>query len=90
MKRLHDDDYLIEITIRLAVHKEDAAALLSLAGPPYSDDHSEHDRIMSAVLDFVDGPIMDHNCLDYRASSIRRIASVELFDDFHSPDDLAR
>jgi len=72
MKKLHDDDYLIEITIRLAVHKKDAAALLSLAGPPNSDDHS------------------DHNCLDYRAASIRRIASVELFDDFHSPDDLAR
>jgi hypothetical protein len=89
MKKLHDDDYLIEITIRLAVDKEDAATLLALAGPPYSDDHSEQDRIMSAVLDFVDGPIMDHNRLDYRAASIRRIPTVKLFDDFESPENLA-
>ena len=44
---------------------------------------------MSAVLDFVDGPIMDHNRLDYRAASIRRIPTVKLFDDFESPEDLA-
>jgi hypothetical protein len=55
MKKLHDDDYLIEITIRLAVHKKDAAAWLSIAGPPYFDD-SEEDRIMSTVSDFVDNP----------------------------------
>jgi hypothetical protein len=88
MKKLHDDDYLIEITIRLAVHKGDAVTLLAQAGAPYSDDHSEQDRIMSAVLDFVDGPIMDHNCLDYRASSTERISSVKLFDDFPSLEDL--
>jgi hypothetical protein len=88
MKKLHDDDYLIEVTIRLAVHKEDAAALLSLAGPPYSDDHTEEERIISAVSDFVEGTIMDHNCLDYCASSTQRIPSVKLFNDFYSPEDL--
>jgi hypothetical protein len=86
MKKLHDDDYLLEITVRLAVHKRDAAALLSLAGPPYSDDDSDEERIISAVSDFVDDPIIVHNYLDFRASSIRRIPSVKLFDDFESPE----
>jgi hypothetical protein len=89
MRKLHDDDYLLEITVRLAVHKRDAAALLSLTGPRYSDDNSEEDRIISAVSDFVDEPIMDHNYLDFRASSTRRIPTVKLFDDFESPEDLA-
>jgi hypothetical protein len=80
---------LIEITIRLAVQKEDAAALLSLAGPPHSDDDSEEDRIISAVSDFVEDAIMGHKCLDYRASSIERIPTVKLFDDFYSPENLA-
>jgi hypothetical protein len=88
MKKLRDDDYLLEITVRLAVHKRDAAALLSQAGPPHGDDDSEEERIMSAVSDFVDGAIIDHNCLDYRASSTRRIASVKLFDDFESLEEL--
>lgn len=88
MKKLHDDDYLIEITVRLAVHKEDGSALLSVAGPPYNDDDNEEDRIISAVSDIVDEPIMDRNYLDFRASSTRRIPSVKLFDDFATIEDL--
>ena len=88
MKKLRDDDYLIELTIRLAVHKQDAAALLSLAGPPHSDDDSEEGRIISAVSDLVEEAIMGHNCLDYRASSTERISNVKLFDDFSSIEDL--
>jgi hypothetical protein len=89
MRKLHDDDYLLEITVRLAVHKRDAAALLSLAVPPDSDDDSEEDRVISAVTDLVDEPLIQHNCVDYRASITRRISTVKLFDDFASLEDLA-
>jgi predicted nucleotidyltransferase len=64
--------------------------LLSLTGPLYSDDHSEEDRIISAISDFVDDPIMDHDYLDFRASSTRRIPTVKLFDDFESLEDLVQ
>jgi hypothetical protein len=30
MEKLRDDDYLLEITVRVSVRKEDAAALISL------------------------------------------------------------
>ena len=38
MKKLRDDDYLIEIMIRVAVRKQDVAALLSQADIRPSDD----------------------------------------------------
>jgi hypothetical protein len=88
MKRLHNDDYLLEVRVRLAVHKRDVSALLLQAGPPYSDEASEEERVMEAVSDLVDGTIIDHRYLDYRALSTRRIRSVKLFDDFEPLEDL--
>jgi hypothetical protein len=90
MKKLRDDDYLIELTIRVAVRKQDVAALLSQADIPPSDDDSEQDRVLIAVSDLVDDTISNHDCLDFSASSAWRMPNVKAFNNFEPlEEDLA-
>jgi hypothetical protein len=90
MKKLRDDDYLVELTIRVAVRKQDVAALLSQADIPPSDDDSEQDRVLMAVSDLVDDTIINHDCLDFSASRAWRMSNVKAFNNFETlEEDLA-
>lgn len=77
---MNDDDYLMEVTVQVAVRKQDVAALLSLSSEPYSDDSDEEERVFDAVSQVIDGSVEDHKYLHYSASSICRMPSFRLFD----------
>jgi hypothetical protein len=63
MKKLRDDDYLLEITVRLSVRKENAAAVISLTERHDEDDEAEEDRILTSVLDLVDSGWLERDPL---------------------------
>lgn len=51
MKKLSNDDYLMEITFRVGVRKKDAQAITALT-EPCEDDETEQDKVLSAVMDW--------------------------------------
>jgi hypothetical protein len=88
MDQFNDDDYLLEVTFRVAVRKQDVAALLSQITPSFKDDSSEEDKVLNAVSDLFEEAIDDHDCLHYSASSVGRLPSFEVFDNFGLPGSL--
>lgn len=90
MKKLRDDDYLLEITIRASVRKENAAAVIALTEGHDEDDETEEDRILSAVLDIVDDGLLEHYPLiQYTGASAWRIPTVKHFEDFRTLGELS-
>jgi hypothetical protein len=88
MDQFNDDDYLLEITFRVAVRKQDAAALLSQTASSFDDDSSEENRVFDVVSELFEGAIDDHDYLHYSASSVGRLPSFEVFDNFCLPGSL--
>lgn len=90
MKKLRDDDYLLEITIRASVRKENAAAVIALTEGHDEDDETEEDRILSAVLDIVDDGLLEHDPLiQYTGASAWRVPTVKHFEDFRTLGELS-
>jgi hypothetical protein len=50
---LHNDDYLLEIRVRLAVRKQDAAAVIAL-GAQRKQDATELDKVGLSITDLLD------------------------------------
>jgi hypothetical protein len=82
MNKLQNDDYLLEITVRLAVRKQDAAEVIAL-GAQRKQDATELDKVGSAIVDLLDRGLVKHDKLievaQYTAS---RLSSVAKFHDF--------
>jgi hypothetical protein len=89
MKKLHDDDYLLEITVRVAVRKEDAPSVISLTESHDGDD-TEEDKIFTAILNLVDGGLLKHDpFLEHTGSSAWRVPTVKRFQDFRTLGELS-
>jgi hypothetical protein len=75
---LRVDDYLFEITVRVAVRKKHASAVISLCTSPSEEGDTEHDRVVSAVMDVVtDGLVKHEHMLDCDSSVGRRLSLKE-------------
>jgi hypothetical protein len=82
MQKLKNSDYLVEIKIRLAVRKKDAAAVIAL-GPKWKKDRTEKEKLYSAVFDLIEQGLAKHGDLVQAAQfKARRIPSVAEFHDF--------
>lgn len=83
-KTLRDDDYLLEVTVRVSARKRDAPAVMQLA-EAHEDDETEGDKVLSAVVDLLDGTFLTHDSLlDFRAATARRISTVKQFENFET------
>jgi predicted nucleotidyltransferase len=90
MKKLRDDDYLLEITIRVSVRRNYAAAVISLTERHDEDDETEEDRILTAVLDLVDSRLLEHDpLLQYAGAAVWRVPTVKHFEDFQTLGELS-
>src|SRR5260370_822098 len=84
MKKLRDDDYLLEITVRVSVRKQDATAVISLVEGD-DGDNTEEDKVLTAVLNLVDGGLLSHDpLLRYAGATAWRVPTVKHFEDFRT------
>jgi hypothetical protein len=81
MKKLKDDDYLMEITVRVAVRRRDAAKVIAL-DPTCEVAETEEDGVLSAVYDIVDDALVQHeDLISLGSSRTERVPTVALFED---------
>lgn len=57
---IKDGDYLMEVTVHIAVRKKDAAAVMALKESWELDD-TEQGKVVSAVLDVIDDALNEHS-----------------------------
>jgi predicted nucleotidyltransferase len=82
MKKLSNEDYLLEINLRVAVRKQDVIKLISQA-ERRKEDKTEEDRVLSAVIDIVDDAFASHcDLLENPALCAKRIPKIKEFEDF--------
>ena len=80
--KLCDDDYLLDVTIRVSVRKQDAAALISSASKQVHDE-TEEDRVISAILELVEQGIFENpTIVEFFGSTTRRVSTVNEFENF--------
>jgi hypothetical protein len=60
MKKLKDEDYLLRIIVRVAVRREDAAAVIALGDEWPNKQAKEEERVVRAVLDVIDSALGQH------------------------------
>lgn len=73
---LKDDDYLMNITVQVAVQRKKAAAVIAL-GVQRKNPQSEPDKVGSAVVDIMSQELSKHyKLIDVGLFSAKRIASV--------------
>lgn len=82
MKKLRNDDYLVEVTLRVGVRKDDAEATIALT-EPWEDNETEQDKVLSAVLDLAEeGLDKHHPLIEYQSGIARRMPNLKAFRDF--------
>ena len=78
---LKDDDYLLEIKIRLAVRNEDATAVIAM-DPKWAKDRTEETKLTSAIFSLIEKGLAKHSDLIQVARlNPRRVPSVPEFHD---------
>ncbi|MGH9342398.1 MAG: hypothetical protein ACRD19_01340 [Terriglobia bacterium] len=80
-KKLKENDYLLEITLRLAVRKKDAAAVIALNEHPDPEDETEGDRVLDAVMDLIGGSLTQYEALFEPEMVGRRIHTLKEVED---------
>jgi predicted nucleotidyltransferase len=79
MKKLRNDDYLMEVTLRVGVRKKDAQAIVALT-EPWEDDETEQDKVLSAVMDLtVQGLDKHQPLIEYDSSTAHRMPNLKAF-----------
>jgi hypothetical protein len=76
---LQEDDYLFEITMHVAVRKQDAALVRSLGTSPCEEDETDDDRVLSAVMDIAGTGLVECEVLIAYDSKRGRRVSLEEF-----------
>jgi predicted nucleotidyltransferase len=90
MKNLRDDDYLLEVTVRVAVRKQHAPAIIALNENPFEDDETEQGKVLNSVIQMVDDGLLKHESLiDYAGASAWRVPTLKHFEDFRTLGELS-
>jgi predicted nucleotidyltransferase len=85
MRRLRKDDYLVEVTVRVAVRKQDASAVIELAESPFQKGATEENKVIVAVIDIVDSGLVKHETLlDYSRAIGGPVPTLRAFEDFRT------
>jgi hypothetical protein len=87
MSKVKDDDYFVEVTLRMIVRRKDAQAVIAL-GDKWEDPETERDKVVSAVLDLVQHGLDPHFELIEDVSACAR--PIDTLDELVGDPDIAR